>query len=419
MPPIMMTPLPEDLPGAIRDTKQRLRDQIGDVGAALADVEAAMRGKVAEVVEARAAGKVVFPVIDFDDIAGGTVPEEMVAAVRERGCAVVKGTFDRPEAEQWDRDIAAYLETNRFAETYRGPADQVFAGLASSKPQIYPIYWSKPQIKARQDERMVAVRSFLNGFWKTESEGQVWFDPTRDTGYPDRIRRREPGSSSRGLSPHTDSGSIERWLLPEYQKAFRHIFAGEWQAYDPWDAAYRSTIHEYASDTGCSAFRTFQGWTALSAMQPEDGVLHVVPIPDAMTHVLLRALQEDVAADDLCGAANGQALPISDSYHALLMPALTPIPAIEPGDTVWWHSDVIHAVAEVSAQERWGNVMYIPVSPYCEKNAAYGVDCGRAFLRGGSPSDFIAEDYETDWIDRATIDDLTPIGRKQYGLEPW
>ena len=66
---------------------------------------------------------------------------------------------------------------------------------------------------------MVAVRCFLNSFWRHESEGRVWFDPDRDTAYPDRIRRREPGSPSLGLSPHTDNGSIERWLLPAYQRS--------------------------------------------------------------------------------------------------------------------------------------------------------------------------------------------------------
>ena len=45
----------------------------------------------------------------------------------------------------------------------------------------------------------------------------------------------------------------------------------------------------------CSAFRTFQGWTALSDMAPTEGVLHVVPIPSAMAYLLLRALQDDVA----------------------------------------------------------------------------------------------------------------------------
>jgi hypothetical protein len=274
-------------------------------------------------------------------------------------------------------------------------------------------------MEARQDDNMVAVRTFLNGFWRHESEGKVWFDPTRDTAYPDRIRRREPGSSSRGLSAHTDSGSIERWLLPAYQQVFRHVYSGQWREYDPWDGAYRTEVNEFPSTVMCSAFRSFQGWTALSDMHPTDGVLHVVPIPSAMVYVLLRALQDDVPGDDLCGAANGQALPISERWHSILLPALSPIPAVEPGDTVWWHGDIIHSVADVSAQQRWGNVMYIPASPHCDKNAAYAEACGRAFLAGTSPADFAPEDYEVGWTRRAALDDLNPVGRQQLGLEPW
>lgn len=101
----------------------------------------------------------------------------------------------------------------------------------------------------------------------------------------------------------------------------------------------------------CSAFRTFQGWTALSNMAASEGVLHVIPIPSAMAYVLLRALQDDVADDDLCGAVNGQALPINEHWHALLLPALTPIEDVEPGDTVWWHGDLIHSVGSVVDQK--------------------------------------------------------------------
>jgi hypothetical protein len=230
------------------------------------------------------------------------------------------------------------------------------------------------------------------------------------------VRRREPGTSSSGLSPHTDSGSVERWLLPAYQQVFRHVFAGDPAAYDPWDGAYRTEVHEYDSTVMCSAFRTFQGWTALSDMQPTEGVLHVVPIPSAMAYLLLRALQDDVAEDDLCGAANGQALPVSERWHPALMPALTPIPAVEPGDTVWWHGDMIHSVGPVQDQQGWGNVMYIPASPWCDKNAAYAARCGEAFLTGASPSDFAAEDYETTWSGRPTPADLSPTGRQQLGL---
>ena len=207
--------------------------------------------------------------------------------------------------------------------------------------------------------------------------------------------------------------------MPAYQKVFRHVLSGRWRDYDPWDGAYRTDVYEFPSTVMCSAFRTFQGWTALSDMQPTDGVLHVAPIPSAMAYVLLRALQDDVAPDDLCNAANGQALPISEKWHSVLLPALCPIPAVEPGDSAWWHCDLIHSVADVSTHERWGNVLYIPSSPYCEKNATYAAACGQAFLAGKSPPDFAPEDYEVNWRGRGTLGDLNLEGRRQLGLQAW
>jgi Protein of unknown function (DUF1479) len=400
----------------IRETKADLRARIGDVATAFKEAEEAIRAEVAEIVAQRERGEQVWPVVRFADVAAGTVPADLVEAVRRRGCAVVKGTFARERAEAWDRELVSYLDRNDFAGTYEYLDDGIFGGLAAAKPSIFPIYWSRPQMQAREDDNMVAVRGFLNSFWKHESEGRVWFDPTRDTGYPDRVRRREPGSSSGGLSAHTDSGSVERWLLPAYQNVFRHVFSGNPGAYDPWDGAYRTEVHEFESTVMCSAFRTFQGWTALSDMAPTEGVLHTVPIPSAMSYILLRALQDDVADDDLCGAANGQALPISERWHPVLMPALTPIPGVEPGDTVWWHGDMIHSVGAVQDQRGWGNVMYIPASPHCEKNAAYAADCGRAFLAGTSPTDFAAEDYEVDWAGRPAAGELNATGRAQLSL---
>jgi hypothetical protein len=410
---------PADIAQAIRQVKATLRDQIGDVNKALREAEELVRGEVDDVVAMRERGEDVWPVIDFADVAGGCVPDELIEAVTRRGCAVIKNNFGREQAQSWDRQLIDYLHCNRFAETYSYLDDGVFGGLAASKPSIFPIYWSAPQMKARQDPRMVSVRGFLNGFWKHESEGRVWFDPTRDTAYPDRVRRREPGSTSAGLSPHVDSGSIERWLTPAYQNVFRHVFSGHPGDYDPWDGAYRSEVDEYESTVMCSAFRTFQGWAALSDMNPTDGVLHVVPIPSAMVYLLLRALADDVAEDDLCGAANGQSLPISQRWHAPLLPALTPIPHVAAGDTVWWHADMVHSVGAVENQQGWGNVMYIPASPHCEKNTAYAAACGQAFLTGESPSDFAAEDYETTWTGRPTAEQLSTTGRAQLGLDSW
>ena len=416
---VLTSQLPADVGAAIRAAKARLRSQIGDVAAVFAEAEAAMRAEAAAVATDRAAGRPVWPVVRFGDVAAGTVPAATARAIRRRGCVVVRGTFPRERAEGWDAALASYADRNLFAETYRAIDDGVFGGLAAGKPSIYPIYWSRPQIEARQDDNMVMVRRFLNGFWKHESAGRVWFDPDRDTAYPDRVRRRPPGASSAGLSPHTDSGSVERWLLPAYQQVFRHVFAGDWSGYDPWDGAFRTEVHEFPSTVMCSAFRTFQGWTALSDMQPDQGVLHAVPIPAAMGYVLLRALQDDIADDDLCGAVNGQSLPITDRYHSVLLGALTSIPAVQPGDTVWWHGDLIHSVGAVTGQRGWGNVMYIPAAPYCAKNAAYARACGQAFRTGASPGDFAAEDYETTWTGRATPADLNDTGRRQLGLQPW
>ena len=413
---VSTSPLPADVGEAIRTVKMQLRGQIGDVAEVFAEVEGAMRNEAAAVSADRAAGRPVWPVVRFADIAAGTVPAAAVDAIRRRGCALVEGTFPRQRAEAWDGELASYTERNRFAETYRAIDDGVFGGLAAGKPAIYPIYWSQPQIEARQDDNMVAVRRFLNSFWKHESQGRIWFDPDRDTAYPDRVRRRPPGSNSAGLSPHTDSGSVERWLLPAYQQVFRHVYRGQWARHDPWDGAFRTEVNEFPSTVMCSTFRTFQGWTALSDMRPDQGVLHAVPIPAAMAYVLLRALQDDVPDYDLCGAVNGQAIPITDRHHSVLLQALTPIPAVQPGDTVWWHADLIHSVGAVTGQRGWANVMYIPAAPYCEKNAAYARACGQAFLTGASPADFAAEDYEAAWTGRATIANLNATGRDQLGL---
>jgi hypothetical protein len=138
-----------------------------------------------------------------------------------------------------------------------------------------------------------------------------------------------------------------------------------------------------------------------------------------MGYLLLRALQDDVADDDLCGAVNGQALPIRERWHGTLFPALSRIPAVEPGDTVWWHGDLIHAVDPVTDQKGWGNVMYIPATPYCEKNVEYAQACGQAFREGKSPSDFASEDYEVSWTGRTQADDLNATGRRQLGFDPW
>jgi hypothetical protein len=410
---------PEDLPAAVRAIKQALRARIEASGRTVDEVfsvmEARVRTQIEDIRATKARGENVWPVIDYADIATGTVSAEQLAALRRRGCLVVRGHFDREQALAWDRDIVDYVESNKFFENYRGPGDDFF-GSVDSKPEIYPIYWSRAQMQARQSDRMATVQAFLNRQWRHESDGVHWFDPNRDSLYPDRIRRRPEGANSNGLGTHLDPGTLDLWMTSAYQHAFRHLFDGTVEQYDPWDASYRTAGPQYPGSTMCSVFRTFQGWTALSDMDHDQGVLQTVPIPEAMGYLMLRPLLSDVSEDDMCGVAINQVFPASEKWHAPLLEALSGIPDVKAGDSVWWHCDMIHSVAPVENQKGWGNVMYIPAAPWCPRNEAYAAVVREAFVTGSSPSDFPDENYERRWANRFHLDDLNPTGRRGLGL---
>ena len=411
---------PEDLPAAIREVKATLRARIAASGRSVEEVfaviERRVRDRVDEIAAAKERSEPVWPEIDYADISSGAVPAAVLGQVRQRGCVVVRGHFPREQALAWDQDIVDYVESNRFFENYRGPGDDFF-GSVGSRPEIYPIYWSPAQMQARQSDRMARVQAFLNGQWISESGGVRWFDPGRDSLYPDRIRRRPPGTDSKGLGTHLDPGTLDLWMTQDYQRAFRHLFDGTVEQYDPWDATYRTAGPQYPGSTMCSAFRTFQGWTALCDMAHDQGVLHTVPIPEAMGYLMLRPLLEDVPEDDMCGVTVNQVFPVSREWHEPLLPALTGLPDIQAGDSVWWHCDMIHSVAPVTSQQGWGNVMYIPAAPWCPRNERYAESVRAAFLTGMSPSDFPAEHYERDWDNRTRLTDLNVNGRRGLGID--
>jgi hypothetical protein len=412
--------IPADVPSAISEIKSSIRSRIEANGRTVAsvvkEIESFLLAEIADIEATRDAGENVWPVIEFADLAAGTVSAEMSAYVKRRGCAVIRGTFDRAEAQQWDADIVGYVESNDFFENYRGPADDFFASV-ESQPEIYPIYWSKAQMEARQHPHMAMAQQFLNSHWTSKSNGTTWFDPTQDTLYPDRIRRRPPGTTSPGLGTHLDPGTLDLWMSSGYQQAFRHVFAGDFAAYDPWDASFRTDAAQYPGTTMCSAFRTFQGWTALSDMRHDQGVLHTIPIPKAFAYLLLRPLLDDVPDDEMCGVRLNRAVPVRETWHSLLSPASSGIPDVQFGDTVWWHCDMIHSVAPVENQAGWGNVMYIPAAPACAKNERYAASVRSAFEAGMSPDDFPAEHYEVDWTNRFRVHQLNDMGRRGLGLK--
>jgi hypothetical protein len=361
-----------------------------------------------------ASGRPVVPELDYRDIRDGKVPESTRAWIRATGCAVVRGVIPPAVASGWFDDLGEYLERNRYEarEVEKRSLDRYFSALKAGKPQIFNVYWSKPQVNARQDPHLAGTRSFLNRLWRYDAV----FDPDRECTYADRVRRRQPGDTTLGLSPHMDAGTVERWIDPGYQRVYRHVFAGDWRKYDPFDGTDRLLTREIPSPAVCSMFRTYQGWTALTRQGPSDGTLRLIPIAQGISYVLLRALQDDVPETDLCGAQPGRALGVSPEWHPDLLSGLVSIPEVQPGDTVFWHTDICHAVGDEHAGREYASVIYIGSAPDCPKNRAYLPRQKDAFLAGRSAPDFAPMDFEVDFTGRATEADLTPLGRQQMGF---
>lgn len=55
-------------------------------------------------------------------------------------------------------------------------------------------------------------------------------------------------------------------------------------------------------------------------------------------------------------------------------------------------------------------------SPACSKNRAYALRQRAHVLDGRSAPDFAAEDYEVDFAGRATLEDLTELGKAQLAI---
>jgi len=407
----------ENLSESTKVAKAELRAALPQYNEVFRDVEAEMRKRVNEIVKDRESGQEVIPIVQYADVANDGVPAELIEKIKSRGACVIRGTFPKAQAEAWDQQVAQYVEENHLDKKLANAAeDKYFGTLASAKPQIYGVYWSKPQVNARQSEQHTKVRVFMNRLWQSESNGVRHFDPNEAPVYADRLRRRPPHSASLGLSPHVDGGSVERWLEPNFRKVYRHVFSGNWQKYNAYDGAYRTEVQEVPSPAVCSMFRTFQGWTALTRQGKGDGTLQLIPIAESMVYVLLRALQDDVPENELCGAEPGRALSVNPKYHGLLLEAVCSIPLMQPGDTVFWHSDVVHAVENDHTGSGYSNVLYIAPAPGCAENSAYLKKQAPAFLTGKTPPDFAPDNFEVDFVGRATEKDLTETGRRQLAV---
>merc|ERR1712232_1442097 len=138
---------------------------------------------------------------------------------------------------------------------------------------------------------------------------------------------------------------------------------------------------------------------------------------ESMAHLILRPFLHDVPAADFCGAMPGMSHDVTAKWHERLHNNLVPIPSMQPGDTVWWHHDLVHAVEGEHHGQEDSAVFYIPSMPVTERNADYIRRQKDRFVQGRTPPDFPPNDSEMNFKGRGTLKDLTTLGRKMLGFE--
>jgi len=119
---------------------------------------------------------------------------------------------------------------------------------------------------------------------------------------------------------------------------------------------------------------------------------------------------------------------------------MTSVPKVNPGDTVFWHCDVVHSVEEdhTGNEDSAGQqvvflcflpsdlltsmnviVMYIPAVPFTASNFDYIQRQKDCFLAGKRPPDFPKGPTEADFVGVGGVGDIdNATGRRAMGFSP-
>jgi hypothetical protein len=124
------------------------------------------------------------------------------------------------------------------------------------------------------------------------------------------------------------------------------------------------------------------------------------------------------------GCSLGRNIELNDATHPhlRLSHTMTSIPHVEPGDCVFWHCDVVHAVENrhdgLPGQD--SSVLYIPAIPLTAANYSYVYHQRLAFERGTPPPDFPGGIGESTHIGRGQPADIKDVrARRAMGLAPF
>ncbi|KAH8812910.1 hypothetical protein F5884DRAFT_786653 [Xylogone sp. PMI_703] len=365
-------------------------------------------------------GTKLVPEVQFSEIEanGGKLPVDAEEKLKKCGTLVVRGIVPREQALEWKKDVREYISSNPST-----------GGFPANNIQVYETYWSKAQVAARSHPNMLAAHRAMNAVWSAQPEDPIVL--SEPLSYADRLRIRTPGDKSFNLGPHLDGGSLERWEDNEYRKCYTEILKGDWENHDAFNVTPRIKANPdiHHGPGGCSIFRSYQGWLSLSDCAPGSGTLRVFPNLLASTaYLIMRPFvklengvwKSDNETSKFHGAAMGAGQELSaEEYPHLLAPSFVCIPAVEPGDAVFWHCDVAHMVEPEHGGTEDGSIFYLPILPLCDINVEYLRDQKASFEQGTSPPDFPGGVGESKHAGRAELDSINPAGRHAMAYGPF
>ncbi|KAH8646312.1 hypothetical protein BX600DRAFT_533854 [Xylariales sp. PMI_506] len=342
-------------------------------------------------------GNKVIPILDMEEVAAGKVSDETISKLKETGCFIVRNVVDKAETEKLFADLKDYTTRNKGK----------YSAWPIETPAIYNLYNTPTQNAVRSHPNHLALVRWINGLWHfSETSGDVSTDPLV---YVDAVRMRPPGTPFLGLGPHIDAGSLCRWADPTYRKAYGAVFSGRPGDHDCYDLDARKDAKQsmFPGSAHSTVFRAFQGWTALSRTAPREGTILLYPnVQTAIAYILLRpffrpptdpakildatAWEFDPENSWFPGTYMPDSQRLSDPSHPHLKikECLIHVPELQPGDTVWWHTDVCHAVDPEHIGNEDASVAYIAATPTTKGNLEYMRQQYTNMVAGVAPQDF-------------------------------
>lgn len=297
-------------------------------------------------------GSSSIPTFQMKEIHDHGLSTEQRAQLMSSGCCVVRGVIPEADANALFRDMKNLVTEN--------PGK--ILGWPIESPAMLRLFNSPTQIAIRTHPNQILLQRTLNELFHDESN-ETSPEPLS---YTDAARIRESGQAFLGLGPHIDAGSLCRWADPQYRKVYDNIFSGNPELHDAFDLNVRKNADQvlFKANAHSAVFRSFQGWTALTPASPSAGTLMLYPnISSVIAYVLLRPFfSPPVNKEDLMDASKwtfdpesswfpgtmkdqSQRLSPTSHPHLRLEKCVTYIPKMNPGDTVWWHTDVsLHVI---------------------------------------------------------------------------